>query len=206
MENNKKNNLQEVFGKMSYGMYVLTTKNGGCIVDAVCQISSIDSPLIAVSVNKQNYTNELLHKNNKFAISIIGMNTNMEIINIYGFNSMRDYDKFSNSKTAIIDGLNIISDSIGYVICEKVDMIENDTHTLFIGKVTNGNILNEDKEMTYNYYKEHKDELIKVKTENNETAWVCLACGYIYYGEEIPKDYICPICGLGKEMFKKQEK
>ena len=60
-----KKDLSKVFGKMSYGMYVLTTDNGGCIVDAACQISSSDSPLIAVSVNKQNYTNELLHKNNR---------------------------------------------------------------------------------------------------------------------------------------------
>lgn len=201
-----KKDLSKVFGKMSYGMYVLTTDNGGCIVDAACQISSYDSPLIAVSVNKQNYTNELLHKNNKFALSIIGMNTNTEIIKTYGFNSMRDYDKFANSKTENVDGLNIIPDSIGYLICEKIDMIENDTHTLFIGKVVNGNMLNEDKEMTYNYYREHKNELIKVKTENNKTAWVCTICGYVYYGEELPEDYKCPVCGVTSDLFEKTEK
>ena len=194
--------LDNAIRKISHGMYVLTTENGGCIVDAVCQISGGEYPLISVAVNKKNYTNELLHKNNKFAISIIGMKTNKDVISIYGFHSMREYDKFSNSSTEIVDGLNIIPDSIGYVICDKVDMIENETHTLFIGRVTNGNILNEDQEITYNYYREHKDEFIKVKTENNKTVWICLICGYVYYGEELPQDFTCPQCGMGREVFR----
>lgn len=197
--------LRGAIGKITHGMYVLTTENGGCIVDAVCQISAGDNPLISVSVSKNNYTNELLHKNNSFAISIIGMDTDKSVISTYGFNSMRDYDKFANSNTEVVDGLNIIPDSVGYVICEKVDMIENDTHTLFIGRVTNGDILNDDEEITYNYYREHKDELIKMKTESNQTAWVCTVCGYVYYGEELPENYTCPQCGVGREMFVKKQ-
>ena len=83
-------------------------------------------------------------------------------------------------------------------------MIDCDTHTLFIGKVVNANTLKEDKEMSYNYYREHKDDLIKVKTENNKTAWVCTICGYVYYGEELPEDFKCPLCGVGKELFEKK--
>ena len=197
--------LKNAIGKITHGMYVLTTENGGCIVDAVCQISAGDNPLISVCVNKSAYTNELLHKNGKFAISIIGMKTDTSVISTYGFNSMRDFDKFANSNTEVVDGLHIIPDSVGYLICDKVDMIENDTHTLFIGRVTNGNILNEDKEITYNYYREHKDELIKMKTESNQTAWVCTVCGYVYYGEELPENYTCPQCGVGREMFVKKQ-
>ena len=82
--------------KISQGMYVLTTQNGGCIVDAVSQISGGDNPLIAVSVMKKNYTNELMKNNDKFAISILSKNVNPEIIKTFGFNSMRDINKFEN--------------------------------------------------------------------------------------------------------------
>ena len=116
-----------------------------------------------------------------------------------------NYNKFENSETEEIDNLKVIKDSVGYLICEKVDMIDCDTHTLFIGKVINANILKEDKEMSYNYYREHKDELIKVKTENNKTAWVCTICGYVYYGEELPEDFKCPLCGVGKDLFVKKD-
>lgn len=197
--------FNKILGKLTHGMYVLTTNNGGCMVDAVCQISSGEYPLISVSVNKNNNTNSLMTENDKFAVSIFGMNSDPEIIKTYGFNSMRNYDKFENSKTEEVDGLKVISDSIGYLICEKVDMIDCDTHTLFIGKVVNANTLKEDKEMSYNYYREHKDDLIKVKTENNKTAWVCTICGYVYYGEELPEDFKCPLCGVGKELFIKKD-
>ena len=78
---------KKITRKITLGMYVLTTKNGGCIVDAVSQISAGDNPLIAVSVMKNNYTNELLKKNDTFALSVIGKNTNPEIIKTFGFNS-----------------------------------------------------------------------------------------------------------------------
>lgn len=198
------NDLNKVLGKLTYGLYVLTTNNGGCMVDAVCQISSGEFPLISVSVNKNNNTNKLMTENDKFALSIFGMESNPEIIKTYGYNSMKNYNKFENSETKEIDGLKIIPDSVGYLICEKVDMIDCDTHTLFIGKVVNADILKEDKEMSYNYYREHKDELVKVKTENNQTAWVCTICGYVYYGEELPDDFKCPLCGVGKEFFEKK--
>lgn len=197
--------MNNAISKITHGMYVVTTQNGGCIVDTVCQISAGENPLITVAINKKNFTNELMHKENKFAISIIGMNTDKKVISEFGFKSMRDYNKFENVKTQEVDGLNIIPDAVAYLICEKVDMIENDTHTLFIGRVVNGEVLNDDKEISYNYYREHKDELLKVKTENNKTAWVCLFCGYVYYGEEVPNDFKCPWCGVGKELFQKKE-
>ena len=90
------------------------------------------------------------------------------------------------------------------MICEIVDMIENDTHTLFIGKLIEADVYKEDKAMSYEYYQENKDELLKVKTDSGKTAWICNDCGYIYYGEELPDDFKCPICGMGKEYFSKK--
>lgn len=194
----------DITRKISQGMYVLTTVGGGCIVDAVSQISGGDNPLISVAVMKKNYTNELLNKNNKFAISILSKEVNPEIIKTFGFNSMRDINKFENTKIEQIEGVNVVKDSIGYMVCEIIDSIENDTHTLFIGKIIEANVYEENEPMTYLYYQEHKNELLKVTTENGKTAWVCTMCGYIYYGEELPDDYKCPMCGVGKELFEKK--
>ena len=156
---------KKITRNITQGMYILTTTNGGCVVDAVSQISSGDNPLISVAVMKSNYTNELLQQNNKFALSVIGKNINPEIIKTFGYNSMRDINKFENIETTEINEIKIINDSLGYMVCEIIEWIDNDTHTLFIGKVINADILKDDKEMSYNYYREHKDELVKVKTE-----------------------------------------
>jgi len=192
--------------KITQGMYVLTTKNGGCIVDAVSQISSGDNPLIAVAVMKNNYTNQLLKENDKFAISVLSKDVNPEIIKTFGFNSMRDIDKFEKIKVMQLQEMNIINDSLGYMICEVIDSIDNETHTLFIGKLIEGDVFRKEQEvMTYAYYQEHKDELLKVTTEKGKTAWVCIVCGYVYYGEEVPDDYKCPICSVDKTFFKKKK-
>lgn len=195
---------KKITRKITQGMYVLTTKDGGCVVDAVSQISVGENPLISVAVMKKNYTNELLHQNDTFALSIIGMNTNPEIIQTFGLNSMRDINKFEQVEMKEIEGIPIIDDSLGYMILEKVDMIENDTHTLFIGRLIEADVFKDEEAMSYGYYQEHKEELLKVTTETGKTAWICTICGYVYYGETIPEDFVCPICGVGKELFQKK--
>lgn len=195
---------KKITRKISQGMYVLTTKNGGCIVDAVSQISSSDNPLIAVAVMKSNYTNELMKKNDKFALSVLGMEVNSDIIKTFGFNSMRDIDKFENVAVTEVEGINVIDESIGYMICEKIDSIDNETHTLFVGRLIEADLFKDSKEMTYGYYQEHKDELLKVTTEEGKTVWVCSICGYVYDGEELPDDYMCPKCGVSRELFERK--
>lgn len=195
---------KKITRKISQGMYVLTTTGGGCIVDAVSQISAGDNPLISVAVMKKNYTNELLLKNDKFALSVLGMDANPEIIKIFGFNSMRDINKFKDIELTEVEGINIINNTLGYMICEIVDSIDSDTHTLFIGKLIEADLFNDSKEMTYGYYQEHKDELLKVTTSENKTAWICSICGYVYYGDELPENYRCPVCNVPSNMFEKK--
>lgn len=192
---------KKITRKITQGMYVLTTSNGGCVVDAVSQISTGDNPLIAVSVMKNNYTNELMHQNETFALSVLGLDVNPDIIKTFGLNSMRDINKFENIKTNEVNNLKIIDDSLGYMVCEKVDTIENETHTLFIGRIIEADVYKDEEAMSYSYYQEHKDELIKVETEKGKTAWVCKVCGYVYYGEVLPDDFKCPLCGVGPEFF-----
>lgn len=199
--------------KITQGMYIVTTEGGGCLIDAVSRVGGSDQPLISVAIAKNNKTNELLHQNSKFALSVLGNNADPDLIQTFGFKSSRDIDKLAEYDTEEIEGVQIIKDSLGYMILEKVDTIENDTHTLFIGKMTEGDVFQPDSQpMTYAYYQENKtaltepkEDLTKSTTEQGKTAWVCTVCGYVYYGDEVPDDYRCPLCGLGKDYFKKKE-
>lgn len=195
---------KKITRKITQGVYVLTTNGGGCVVDAVSQVSSGENPLITVAVMKDNYTNALMHQNRTFALSVLGKEVDPEIIKTFGLHSMRDIDKFKDIKTNEINDLKIIDASLGYMICEKIDSIENETHTLFIGRLVEADVYKEEEAMSYGYYQEHKDELLKVTTEKGKTAWVCMICGYVYYGDELPSDFKCPRCGVGPELFEKK--
>lgn len=196
---------KKITRKITQGVYALTTNGGGCIVDAVSQVSAGDNPLIAVAVMKNNYTNQLMHENETFALSILGVGVDPEIIKTFGLNSMRDINKFESVQITEEMNLPIIKDSLGYMICEKVDAIENETHTLFIGKLVEADVYKDEEAMSYGYYQEHKDELLKVTTEKGKTAWVCTICGYIYYGETLPEDFKCPVCGVSSDLFEKKK-
>ena len=152
---------------------------------------------------KQNKTHELLQQNSVFALSVLPQNIDANIIDIFGRHSSRKIDKFETISTKSIKQVNIISDSLGYMICEKVDAIENETHTLFIGKLIEADVLQEGEAMSYQYYQEHKTNWAE-KKEQGKTAWVCKACGYVYYGSEVPDDFKCPLCGMDSSYFIKE--
>ena len=186
------------------GMFIVSTKNSTCIVDTVMQVSSSKEPLISVSVNKNNYTNECLKKNSKFVISILSKKVDGNIIKKFGFETSRDTDKFKDFDYIEVNGIKVLKDIIGYMVLEIVDVIDVETHDIFIGRLIDSKRFNNDEAMLYQYYQEHKDELLKVTTMNNQTAWVCTVCGYVYYGDTLPSDFKCPQCGVGREAFEKK--
>ena len=192
--------------KITQGMYVLTVKGGGCVVDAVARVGSRDdAPLISVAVAKANHSHQLLAENEKFALSVIGEQTDPEVIQVFGFNCSKDCGKLAKIETIEVEDVPVAKATLGYMILEKIDAIDMGTHTLYIGKLIEGDIFSDDEPMSYVYYQEHKDDLTRITTKKDQTAWVCTACGYIYYGETVPDDYKCPLCGLGKEYFKKKD-
>jgi len=207
-----------VFRNLSYGVYVVTTldenRPTGCTANSTMQITSSPAT-IAVSINHDNYTNTCIKKNGKFAINILSESSDPSIIGIFGFQSGKDNNKFDSIPYSTKEGLPILNDSCGYIICQVIDTMETDTHTIFLGKVSDGDIIKKDPAMTYAYY----HSVIKGKSpknaptylpeeKTNEQKWVCSVCGYVYDGdtpfEELGDDYKCPICKQPKKVFSKQ--
>lgn len=208
-----------VFRNISYGVYIVTTMDGdrptGCTANSVMQITSTPAT-IAVSMNHNNFTNECISKTKKFAISILTESSEPSIIGTFGFQSGRDVDKLKNIEYEIKGNLPVIKDSSGYIICDVIDKMETETHTVFLGKVIDGDVISDEKVMTYEYY--HK--VIKGKSPKNaptyipdedrsqnteKPEYVCQVCGFVYKGEQLPEDYVCPVCGQGAEYFKKKQ-
>ena len=160
-----------VFRNISYGVYIVSCKDGekftGCTVNSIMQITSSPAT-IALSVNKENYTNLCISNNKKFAISILSEKSNPLAIGTFGFRSGRDFEKFSVIEHIFKDELPIIKDACGYLICELKNQIDTSTHTVFIADVVNGDILNSETPMTYSYY----HNVIKGKSPKNAPTYI----------------------------------
>ena len=208
---------KKVMQDISYGMYVVTSKlekHIGCIINTLCQITSGDNPIITISLNKDNYTNHVIKETRKFSVSILSEDTPKELIGTFGFSSSKDVDKFENTEYDMINNLPVVKEnSTGYIICEVIDIVDCDTHDIFIARVIKGDKLTENSPMTYKYYHEVvkgkapkkaptyvEEELELKKTESGKEVWVCSVCGYVHEGK-LPDDFKCPVCGVGRELF-----
>ena len=189
---------------IGYGLYVVTAKDGdrsnGCIINTVMQVTS--SPLlIAVGVNKQNYTHDLIIKNGEFNISILTEDAPFEVFRHFGFQSGKLVDKLSDyeGKSLGENGLFYLTKyTNAYLSCKLIDTIDFGTHSLFKAEVIDAKIINEDDAVTYTYY--HKN--IKPKPEQqSKKGWRCNICGYVHEGESLPSDFICPLCKHGAADF-----
>lgn len=145
---------KNVLRNLSYGVYAVSTLDGeravGCIANSIIQVTY---DTVAVSLNHENFTHECMEKTKKFAVSIFGEDISMNTIAFLGFQSGKEKNKFEHIETVEIDGLSIVKDAVGYLICEVVDKIDTETHTIFIGKIKDGEMLNPAKTpMTYAYY------------------------------------------------------
>ena len=224
---------------LSYGMYIVCSisgeKKNGQIANTLFQVTA--EPLqIAVSINKENLTHEYIEKSGCFSVSVLSQDTPMKFIGNFGFKSGRDFDKFEDINYKIGKlGVPIVTDnSVAYMEAEVVDKIDAGTHTIFIGKVVDAEILNDDKPLTYEYYHKIKGGFSpkaaptysgKISNkEKNEVGkmekYVCKVCGYVYDPEKgdpdngiepgtsfekLPDNWVCPVCGAGKEEFEEME-
>jgi flavin reductase (DIM6/NTAB) family NADH-FMN oxidoreductase RutF len=192
--------------KLSYGLFVLTAnqdgKDNGCIINTVMQIT--DTPKrIQIAVNKGNYTHDMIAATGEFNVSVLSQDAVFWVFQHYGFQSGRDVDKFANLPEARTpNGIRYVEGCTNAVISGKVfQSIDCGTHTLFLADVTDAKVLSDEPSMTYQYYFDH----VKPKPQPAEKAkWVCKICNYVYEGEELPPDFICPWCKHGAEDFEKR--
>lgn len=197
---------------LSYGLYALgVNDNGrkcGCIVNTVFQVTSAD-PMIAVAVNRDNYTCEVIRRTGKFSVSILSEQVNPNVIAALGFASGRDKDKFDGIGSGMVQDLPILSEGCcGYMICDVAAEAETSTHIVFLAKVRDAFGNSGLPPMTYQYY----HDVIKGKAPKNAPTYVaeepgsgyrCSVCGYRYEGDitQEPDSYVCPICGAPKTAF-----
>lgn len=202
----------KAMNKFSYGLFVLTAKVGdkdnGCIINTAAQLTS-DPKRINIAVNKGNYTHDMIMKSGTFNISFLSQKTSFDTFKRFGFASGSDTDKFVGFEDAIArsaNGLLYVTEGTNCFVSAKViDALDYGTHTLFIADVTEAQILSEDLSVTYAYYFDHIKPKPQPKIEEKKVGWVCKICGYIYEGEELPPDFICPLCKHGADDFEKLE-
>ena len=192
--------------KLSYGLFVLTAqqdgKDNGCIINTAMQIT--DNPKrIQIAVNKQNLTHDMVLATGEFNISVLSESAVFWLFQHYGFQSGREVDKFANiPATRAANGIRYVPGCTNAYISGKVfQTVDCGTHTVFFADVTDAAVLSEEPSMTYQYYFDH----VKPKPQpTEEKKWVCKICNYVYEGQELPADFICPWCKHGAEDFEKR--
>ncbi len=207
---------QNAFRDLSYGVYVVSSKDGsrdvGCIANSAMQVTSSPAT-IAVSVNHDNYTNSCIAKSGVFALSVLPEDIDQSVIGTFGFKTSRDTDKFSSVASAEKSGVRVLLDATSYMVCRVIGTLETSSHTVFLGKVCDADILKSGEPMTYAYY--HR--VVKGKSPKNAPTYIeergesskaakCSICGYVYDGntpfDELTDSFTCPVCGVPKSLFK----
>lgn len=189
---------------LSYGLFVLTAnedgRDCGSIVNTVSQLT--DSPLrVAVAVNKNGYTEGVIRRTGKFNASVLTEDAGMDLFRHFGFQSSRDVDKFAGRDDPVSEnGLRYLKGvSNALISAETERVIDCETHTLFIARVTQAERLNNRPSMTYAYYFAN----VKPKKQETRRGYVCKICGYFHEGEHLPPDFICPWCKHGAQDFER---
>ncbi len=192
--------------KIGYGLYVLSVKDNACVINTVQLVT--DNPMqISVTVNKSNFTHNILKDTGVFNVSVLTVNTPFDVFKHFGFQSGREVNKiagYNNLATADNNLVYLTSYSNAYISGKVVSTVDLGTHTLFIAEVTDAVNLSNDQSVTYDYYQKHIKPAPKL-TKTTKTKWVCKICGYVYEGEELPEDFICPWCKHGAIDFEKIE-
>ncbi|OYP59695.1 flavin reductase [Prevotella sp. P5-92] len=195
------------FFKLSYGLFVVTAhegdKDNGCITNTVVQ-QTITPNRISVTINKNNYTHDMIKRTGVFNVSVLSEKAKFETFKHWGFQSGKDVDKTVGiTYFRLENGVIYIVDGVNAVMCAKVEQeVDLGTHTMFIAEVTDAFSTEEDSSATYAFY--HKN-IKPAPQPAKKKGWICTVCGYIYEGEVLPEDFICPTCKHPASDFKRIE-
>ena len=194
---------------LSYGVYLLSAnengKDNGCIINTAVQVAN-DPARISISVIKGNLTCDMILNTGKFNLSCLDSTATFDLIRRFGMQSGRDTNKFEGLKTVFRaeNGILYLADMTNmYLSCKVVEHMDLGSHVLFIAELTDAIVMENTPSLTYaQYHAEVKPKPQVAKTEKKQ--YVCTICGYVYEGDEIPDDYLCPLCQHGKEYFELQ--
>lgn len=203
--NNNVSNKQDLTAlfNIQYGLYVVTSNDGkkdnGLIVNTVSQVTNTPNRVM-VTINKQNYSHDTIKQTGIMNVNCISTDATFALFENFGFVSGRDVDKFDKYDFYRSDnGLAYLANYINSFMSLKVEQyIDLGTHGMFICSITEAQILNKRDTMTYTYYQNNVKPKPQVKSKK---GFVCKICGFVYEGEELPSDYVCPLCKHGASDF-----
>ena len=193
------------FFKLSYGLFVLTAREGekdnGCIINTA-QLLTDTPKRITIAVNKQNLTHDMILRTGVFNVSVLTEKVPFKVFQHFGFQSGRDTDKFAGWEgPRSANGLCYLPEYTNALLSGRViSTADYGTHTLFVAEVTEARILSEEPSVTYSYYFQHIKPKPQPQAEQKK-GFVCKICGYVYEGDTLPEDFICPLCKHGAEDF-----
>ena len=201
-ETANKNDLSALF-KIGYGLYVVTSNDGrkdnGLIVNTVTQVTNTPNR-IAVVINKDNYSHHVIKQTGKMNVNCLSVDAPFSVFERFGFQSGRNVDKFEGETPLRSDnGLAFLPRYINAFMSLAVEQyVDLGTHGMFICSIAEARVISNADTMTYTYYQENVKP--KPQTEGKK-GYVCKICGYVYEGEELPEDFICPLCKHGAADF-----
>lgn len=204
---------QSAFFKLNYGLYIVSSasegKHAGCVVNTVQQVTAIPEKL-SVTLNKENATLEMIQKSNVFNVVVLCEDVDMDTIRTFGFQSSHDIDKYKELAHAKDEfQIPYLTQHVAArFTCKVLSSLDLDTHILFAGEVCSCEVLSEETAMTYGYYHKVKKGTTPPKAssyqpDTKQSGYRCTVCGYIYEGEPLPVDFVCPICHQPASVFEK---
>jgi flavin reductase (DIM6/NTAB) family NADH-FMN oxidoreductase RutF/rubredoxin len=201
------------FYKISYGLYLISSnfeeKQNGCISNTVIQVSSKPAKL-SFALSKDNLTTEIIKESGHFAATVLSQAVGMDVIGEFVFKTGKDTDKFAKFKTKVDSfGTKYIAENMNAIFsCKVLDSVDVGSHILFIGEVEEADTLSDEPVMTYEYYHQVKNGTTPknspvYQAETIKSGYRCSVCGHIEELDELPEDFICPICSNPVEYFEK---
>lgn len=194
---------------LTYGLFVLTArlveKDNGCIINTAGQVTSTPNR-ISITVNKDNLTHDLVKESGKFNISILSERASFDLFKHFGFQSGREVDKFDGYTACkrSENGLYYITEGTNAYISATVEQaIDLGSHTMFIASVDDMEVLASDPSASYAYYQSSIKPKPEKKDAGGKTVWRCTVCGYVYEGDVLPDDFVCPLCKHPASDFEK---
>lgn len=195
--------------KLTYGLFVLTAQNygkdNGCIINTAGQVTS-EPNRISIAVNKDNLTHDFVKDVGKFNISVLSEDADFDTFKHFGFQSGRSTDKFdgyADCKRSANGLYYVTRGTNGYISASVEQTVDLGSHTLFIASVDDMEVLSSVPSATYNYYQSSIKPKPEKLSDTGKTVWRCTVCGYVYEGEELPEDFVCPICKHPASDFEK---